>query len=430
MSYPEAVWERAMTVQEVLLKALSGDLHWFKAAEILGWSPRTLRRWRERYDRHGYDGLFDHRRRTPSPKRAPLAEVERLLRLYRERYVGFNVRHFHAIYRRDHAGRLSYSFVKQALQTAGLVKKHRARGRHRRRREPRACFGELLHIDGSLHAWLALRPTQRCTLVAVLDDATKRVLYGQLWAGESTVAIMTALREVITTHGLPMALYTDRAHWAFHTPQAKGPVTRQQLTQVGRALARLGIEHIPAYSPQARGRSERLNRTFQDRLVNELRVAKIRTLDAANAYLREHFLPDYNATFSCAPADGASAFVPLGRVDLEQILCHEDERIVARDNTIAFDGRTFQIGRQPGRRSCAGLQVTIRRHLTGEYSIWSAARRLGRYPAVPERPRDPRTVVQPMDPAAAVDAKSAPTAAWKTRTARFPQAPQAFLHIG
>ena len=129
MSYPEAVWERAMTVQEVLLKALSGDLHWFKAAEILGWSPRTLRRWRERYDRHGYDGLFDHRRRTPSPKRAPLAEVERLLRLYRERYVGFNVRHFHAIYRRDHAGRLSYSFVKQALQTAGLVKKHRARGR-------------------------------------------------------------------------------------------------------------------------------------------------------------------------------------------------------------------------------------------------------------------------------------------------------------
>jgi hypothetical protein len=209
---------------------------------------------------------------------------------------------------------------------------------------------------------------------------------------------MTALRETITTYGLPMALYSDRAHWAFHTPDAKGPVNRQQLTQVGRALARLGIEHIPAYSPQARGRSERLNRTFQDRLVNELRVAKIRTRAAANGYLRERFLPDYNTTFDCAPADPASAFVPLGRVDLEQILCHEEERRVAQDNTISFDGRTFQIGRQPGRRSCAGLQVTVRRHLNGEYSTWSAARRLGRYPAT-VRPDDRRIAVQPVDAA-------------------------------
>jgi hypothetical protein len=248
-----------------------------------------------------------------------------------------------------------------------------------------------------------------------------------LWAGETTVAIMTALREVITTHGLPMAVYTDRAHWAFNTPQAKGPVNRRQLTQVGRALKRLGIEHIPAYSPQARGRSERLNRTFQDRLVNELRVATITTLPAANGYLRDRFLPDYNATFSCAPNDPATAFVPLGRVDLEQILCHQEERLVARDNTVAFAGRTFQLTRQPGRRSCAGLQVTIRRHLTGEYSIWQGTRRLGHYPAVLERPRDRRTAVQPMEAAAAVDAKNASTAAWKTQKARFPHLPQASL---
>lgn len=409
MGYPEAAWERAMTVQEVLLKALAGEVHWFRAAEILGWSPRTLRRWRERYERDGYDGLLDRRRRTPSPRRAPLAEVERVLRLYRERYAGFNVRHFHAIWRQAHAGTLSYSFVKRALQTAGLVPKRRARGRHRRRRAPRACMGELLHLDGSLHPWLALAPTARLVLIAVLDDATKRVLYAQLWAGESTGAIMTALREVISVYGLPMALYTDRAHWAFHTPTAKGPVSRRQLTQVGRALAQLGIEHIPAYSPQARGRSERLNRTFQDRLVNELRVAKIRTRDAANAYLRDRFVPAYNATFSCPPADPASAFVPLGRVDLEQILCHQEERLVARDNTIAFDGRTFQLARQPGRRSCAGLPVTIRRHLDGAYSIWAAARRLGQYPAVPERPRDRRTAVQPLE------APPGPTAAWRTR---------------
>jgi transposase len=427
MSYPEAAWERAMKVQEVLLRALSGEVHWFKAAEILDWSPRTLRRWREKYERDGYDGLLDRRRRTPSPRRAPLAEVERLLRLYRERYAGFNVRHFYAIWRRDHTGTLSYSYVKQALQTAGLVTKQRARGRHRRRREPRACFGELLHIDGSRHQWLALRPTEWTVLVAVVDDATKRVLHAQVWAGESTVAIMTALRDVITTHGLPMALYTDRAHWAFNTPQAKGPINRQQLTQVGRALARLGIEHIPAYSPQARGRSERLNRTFQDRLVNELRVAKVRTVPAANAYLRDHFIPDYNATFSCPPADSAGAFVPIGTVDLDQILCHQEERQVARDNTVAFEGRTFQLARQPGRRSCAGLKVTIRRHLTGEYSIWSAARRLGRYAAVAAQPRDRRTAVQPLEAAGAVDAKTASTAPWNTHKPRFPQLPQASI---
>jgi transposase len=427
MSYPDAVWERAMTVQEVMLKALSGEIHWFRAADILGWSPRTLRRWRERYEKHGYVGLVDKRRHSPSIRRIAAPEVERLLRLYREQYRGFNVRHFHQIAQREHGVTVSYSFLKYTLQAAGLVKKHRARGRHRRRREPRACFGELLHIDGSPHGWLALRPTIRAVLIAVLDDATNRVLYAQLWAGETTAAIMTALRDVITAHGLPMAVYTDRAHWAFNTPQANGPVNRRLLTQVGRALERLGIEHIPAYSPQARGRSERLNRTFQDRLVNELRVAKVTTLTAANAYLRDRFILDYNTTFSCAPADPASAFVPLGKVDLELILCRQEERLVARDNTVAFEGRTFQLTRQPGRRSCAGLRVTIRRHLNGEYSIWSAARRLGRYPAVVERPRDRRTAVPPVEAAGAVDAKNAPTAPWKTQSARFPQLPQASI---
>jgi transposase len=427
MSYPDAAWERAMTVQEVILKALGGEIHWFQAADILGFSPRSLRRWRERYEKYGYVGLVDKRRHSPSVRRIAAPEVERLLRLYRERYRGFNVRHFHQVAKREHGVIVSYSFLKQTLQAAGLVKKHRARGRHRRRREPRACFGELLHIDGSPHGWLALQPTARTVLIVVLDDATKQVLYAQLWPGETTAAIMTALRDVITTHGLPMAIYTDRAHWAFNTPQANGPVNRRQLTQVGRALDRLGVEHIPAYSPQARGRSERLNRTFQDRLVNELRVAKITALPAANAYLRERFIPQYNATFSCAPKDPASAFVPVDRVDLDQILCHQETRLVARDNTITFEGRTFQLARQPGRRSCAGLEVTIRRHLTGEYSIWNGARRLGHYPAVLERPRDRRTAVQPVEAAGAVDAKTAPTAPWKTPKARFPQLPQASL---
>lgn len=425
MSYPDAAWERAMKVQEVIMKALTGELHWYRAADILGFSPRTLRRWRERYEAQGYDGLLDLRRRTPSPKRVPVAEVTRIVKLYREQYRGFNGRHFHQIARREHGVTLSYSFVKQALQLAGLLKKGRARGRHRRRRPPRACFGELLHIDGSPHAWLALRPAERSVLIAVLDDATKRVLYAELWPSETTAAIMTALRHVITAYGLPMAIYTDRAHWAFNTPQAKGPVDRTQLTQVGRALDRLGIEHIAAYSPQARGRSERLNRTFQDRLVNELRAAQITTLTAANAYLRDRFVPDYNTTFSCAPADPATAFVALGRVDLDQILCHEEQRVVGRDNTVMLDGRAFQIPPQPGRRSCVGLRVTIRRHLASDYSIWQGSKRLGQYPVVLERPRDRRTAVRPGEAGGAVDAKSAPTAPWKTHRTRFPPLPQA-----
>lgn len=417
MTYPDAAWERAMTVQEVMLKALSGELHWFRAADILGWSPRTLRRWRERYETHGYVGLVDKRLHRPSVRRIAAPEVERVLRLYREQYTGFNVRHFHQIVRREHRVTMSYSFLKQALQAAGLVKKYRARGRHRRRREPRACFGEMLHLDGSVHAWFALAPAERPCLILVSDDATKRVLAARFFPSESTVAVMTSLASVLRAEGLPMALYTDRAHWAFHTPKAKGPVDKSRLTQVGRALARLGIEHIPAYSPQARGRSERLNRTFQDRLVNELRVASIATIEAANRYLTATFVPQHNTTFACAPRDPASAFVPLGSVDLDTLLCHEEERIVARDNTVCLERQVLQIAAQPGRRSCVGLHVTVRRHLDGHYTICRGTQRLGRFGA------DGR----PMDAAAAVDAKSAPTAAWKTPRPRFPQRPQATL---
>jgi hypothetical protein len=275
-----------------------------------------------------------------------------------------------------------YAFVKKALQGAGLVAKQRPRGRHRRRREPRPCFGEVLHLDGSRHRWLALVPEQWFTLLTVVDDATKQVLYAQLTeGGESTATVMTALRAVFTTWGLPMALYTDRAHWAAHTPVAGGRVDRTKPTQVGRALAQLGIEHILGYSPQARGRSERMNGTLQGRLVNELRAAGITTVAAANRYLGERFLPDFNAEFRRPPTDPAPAFVPLGRVDLAQILCHQEERVVARDNTVVLDGVVMQLAKQPGRRSCAGLRVVVRRHLEGRHSIWLGARCLGRYDA-------------------------------------------------
>lgn len=366
-----------MTVQEVMLKAISGELHWYRAAEILGWSPRTLRRWRERYEAHGYGGLFDKRRLCPSGRRLPAGQLETLLQLYRERYRGFNVRHFHEIAVRDHGVTLSYSTAKTALQRAGLVKKQRVRGRHRRRREPRACFGELLHIDGSMHPWFG-GDEQPC-LILVSDDATKRILQGLFAPTESQLAVMRSLAPVFRTEGLPMALYTDRAGWAFYTPTAKGPVDKTHLTQLGRALKRLGIEHIPSYSPQARGRSERLNRTVQDRLVNELRVEGITTLEAANTYLATHYIPQHNARFAVGARDPASAFVPLGTFDLDTILCVEVDRVVARDNTVRVDNVVLQLAAQPGRRTCAGLHVTVRHHLDGSYTVTQGARQLGHF---------------------------------------------------
>jgi len=396
MTYPGAAVERAMKVQDVILRALSGRQSWLQVADVLGVSARTVRRLRLRYEQVGYDGLFDHRRRRPSVRAVPLAEVQRILQLYRDRYgprdglPGFNVRHFYQKLRQAHAVTASYTFVRQALQGAGLVAKRRARGRHRRRREPRPCFGELLHLDGSRHQWLALVPGHYLTLLVVVDDATKQVLYAQLVeGGESTAAIMTALRTVLETHGLPGALYTDRASWAAYTPTSGSAPDRTRLTQVGRALRRLGIEHILGYSPQARGRSERANGTLQGRLVNELRLAEIRTVPAANRYLRERFLPELNAEFGRPPADPTSAFVAVGAHDLDQILCHEEERVVARDNTVPLGAVVLQIDKQRGRRTCAGLRVLVRRHLDGRHSIWWGPRCLGRFTATgrPARPQ-------------------------------------------
>ena len=379
MVFAAAAVERAMKVQEVMMRALSGALSWVQAAEILGIDPRSLRRWRARYEAHGVVGLYDGRRGQPSHHKAPLAEVRRLLQLYQEGYRGWNVRHFYRFARREHHVTLSYTFVRLALQEAGLVRKGRARGRHRRRREPRPCFGELLHLDGSTHPWLRHCPDTKQTLIAVGDDATQRLLYAQLWPSETTQAVMTAVGDVCAAHGLPSALYTDRAGWAFHTPKAGGRVDRTHPTQLGRALAHLGIEHIPSYSPQGRGRSERLNRTLQGRVINELARAEITTMAAANAYLRERFIPDYNDEFAHPPADPASAFVPLHGVDLDRVLCHEEERTVGHDNVVVLEQVPLQLAKQPGRRTCAGLRVSVRRHLSGQHSVWHGTRCLGRY---------------------------------------------------
>jgi len=429
MVFAATAVERAMKIQEVIMRALSGAITWLQAADILGLDPRSVRRWRARYDAGGRVALYDRRCLRPSRRKAPAPEVQRILRLYRERFAGWSVRHFYRFARRDHAVTLSYSFVKLALQEAGLVRKGRARGRPRRRREPRACFGELLHLDGSPPAWLRLCPDARQTLITVVDEATKRLLYAQLWPAETTAAVCSALQAVCTAWGLPIALYTDRAGWAFHTPTAGGPIDRTHPTQVGRALERLGIEHIGAYSPQARGRSERLNRTVQGRLVNELALAGITTPAAANAYLVEQFIPDYDAEFAHPPADPTSAFVPLHGVDLDTILCEQEERTVGQDNVVVLDRVALQLAKQPGRRTCAGLRVTVRRHLDGRHSVWRGTQCFGHYDATGQplagpRPKNARAHL-PQEPRSRRRPYLAIPQTRRRRGPRFPIGPRA-----
>jgi transposase len=379
MLFPATAWERAMQIRDVLVRAMNKEYSWLRAAEILGITPRGLRRMRQRMEQFGYQGLVDRRRGRPSPRRTPVAELERILELYRERYSGFNVRHFYQTVSREHGVKLSYTCVKQLLHSAGLIKKRRSRGRHRRRRERKPRFGQMLHLDGSRHGWLARVPEERQTLVQVVDDATSRLLYAQLWPGETCQAVMTAFREVVQEHGIPESVYTDRAGWAFDTPKAGGKVSKTNLTQVGQALARLGIEHIPSYSPQARGRSERMNQTLQGRLVNELRVAGVTTLEAANDYLCERYLRTHNEDFAKPPADPTSAFVELDGVDLDDIFFEQEVRTVGKDNTVHFDGVRLQIEKQPGRRTCAGLAVQVRRHLDGGHTVRRGTQLLGAY---------------------------------------------------
>lgn len=379
MLFPPRAMERAMQIKEVLLRAMNKEYSWLRAAEILGITPRGLRRLRQRMEQFGYQGLVDMRHGRPSPRRTPVAEVERIFELYRERYPGFNGRHFWQLVRRDHAVKLSYSCVKQILQGAGLVKKGRARGRHRRRRERKESFGQMLHLDGSPHRWLELAGEGKQMLIQVIDDATNRLLYAQLWDGETVQAVMSALREVLGRYGIPESLYTDRAGWAFETPKAGEKVSKTHLTQVGQALHRLGIHHIPSYSPQARGRSERMNRTLQDRLVNELRAAGASTTEQANAYLRECYISGHNEFLAREPNNPQSAFVQVGHADLDEILCVEEVRRVGKDNVVTMDDTALQIARQPGRATCAGLHVVVRRHLDGGYSLRRGVQIFGRY---------------------------------------------------
>lgn len=366
-----------MKIQEVMLRAISKQISWIQAAEIMGISARSMRRWRRRYEEYGYDGLYDRRLKRPSPKRVPLKTVEKVLELYREKYFDFNVSHFVEKLQGEHGIDLSYTWIKTALQEAGLVAKAAKRGAHRKRRPRRPLAGMLLHVDGSKHAWLPGRGQQ--DLIVVFDDASSEVYYAQLVREESTATVMAALKEVIEKQGVFCALYADRASHLVYTPKAGGPPERNHRTQIGRALERLGIELIPAHSPQARGRCERLFGTWQGRLPQELRNDKILTIVEANQFLREKWIPFHNQRFTVKPEQEETAFVPAFGADLEKIFSRQEHRVVENDNTVRYKRLILQIPPQSFRYSMARCRVLVCRHLDGTLSLYYGPHRLGRY---------------------------------------------------
>src|SRR5229473_1258592 len=377
VSYPQRARERAMKVEEVILRAVSKQITFWQAAWILRISPRHLRRVMQRYRRCGFDGLLDRRKGRPSAKRLPWAVAEQVLCLYREKYFDFSVRHFHEKLREEHGILYSYTCIKGLLQGAGLVLKARKRGTHRRKRELRPMSGMLLHIDGSTHRWLG--GEQWHDLIVVLDDASSEIYYAQLVEQESTMTVLAALREVVEQHGIFCALYSDRGSHFWLTPKEGEIVDRQRLTQVGRAMRDLGIEMIPAYSPQARGRSERNFGTWQRRLPQELRLRGMTTVEEANRFLRESYIAEFNRRFAVTAAQPESAFVPACGKDLERIFAVQHERVVNRDNTVSVGGRVLQIDRVRWRGTLAGCRVMACGHRDGRWSVYYGPHLVGRF---------------------------------------------------
>jgi len=356
-----------MKLQDVILKAMAKKISWLEAAEIIGVSDRTMRRMRQQYEEFGYNGLFDQRCRKREYLRVPMETAERVLALYQETYFDLSVRHFHEKLREEHSIELSYTWVKQALQGAGLVARRKKRGSHRRRRPRRPMPGMLLHIDGSKHRWFS--DDRYCDLLVILDDATSEIYYAQLVEEESTRTVMTGLGEVIESQGLFCALYSDRGSHFFVTRKAGEKVDPYRPTQIGRAMKELGVQMIPAYSPQARGRCERSFGTWQNRLPQELRLAGVSTLEQANAFLRKCYIAEFNRKFTKPAAEKGTAFHKCGRKDLDWVFSIQTDRTVAQDNTVTLRNRCLQLDKTRFRNTLAGCTVTLCEHLDGRLSV-------------------------------------------------------------
>jgi transposase len=349
------------------------------ASEILGINVRTFQRWADRFEAEGDDGLVDRRMGRRSPKRASEQELERMLGLFRDKYADFTVKHFHEQLQKRHGYVLGYTVTKLALHAAGLVRKAPKRSAHRKKRPRRPLRGMLLHQDGSRHAWIEGLPA--LDLIVTMDDATSEVYSMLLVEEEGTGSTFQALAEVIGERGLFCALYTDRGSHYFYTPKAGEKASKTQQTQVGRALSQLGIEHIAAYSPEARGRSERMFGTLQGRLPKDLRLAGIRTVEAANAWLKAHYLAEHNAAFAIKAEQQGAAFVADRHEAWRETLCVIEERTVANDNTIAWSGRRLQLPESRLRPHFVRTVVRVHAYPDGTASVFLGPHRLATFTA-------------------------------------------------
>lgn len=368
---------RTVTVRDVIVKAIDGQITWIQASEILGITARHMRRLRVRYEKEGYHGLVDGRRGKPRRSRIPLKTIQEICRLKREVYADFSTRHFYEHATEKHDLKLSYQWTLHVLQAAGIVQKEGGRGRYRRRRERRPMTGMLVHLDGSTHEWIPGLEMQ--DLVVALDDADGRILFARFFPQEGTASTFAALSHILRVYGRFCELYTDRGSHFCRTSTAGGDPDEEQNGQVARALKTLGIRHILARSPEARGRGERAFGTIQDRLPKELRLHGITHYDAANRYLEETFTPDFNRRFTVAPLQRETAFVRLKSIDLELLLSSHYERIVRNDNTVTFNRLILQLPSTAHRLHFVRCSVTVHEFPTGTLGLSFQGRLLARF---------------------------------------------------
>jgi transposase len=367
-----------MRFEELYARQQRRELTMEEAAEMLGVTERTFRRWRGRYDAEGAEGLQDRRLGRASARAVPVDEALRMVTLYATRYTGWTVKHFHEHWHTEHGGTRSYTWTKKTLQAAGHVVRAPRRGAHRKKRPRKPLPGMMLHQDGSTHAWV---PGCQWDLIVTLDDATTEIYSAFFVEEEGTLSSLRGLREVIETHGLFSSLYTDRGSHYWYTEEAGGKVDKIRLTQVHRALQHLGITLIPAYSPEARGRSERVFRTLQDRLPKELALAGITAMAAANQYLTTQFLPAYNRRFAVPAPEAGTAFVPWIGTNLAEMLCVQEARVVAKDNTVRYQGLSLQIPQDPHRFHYVRVTVRVHEYPDGTLAVFHGPRCLARYSA-------------------------------------------------
>jgi transposase len=368
---------RAMTRREVIQRAIDKAITWQQAADICGVTARHMSRLRQRYEQLGIDGLRDRRNGKRQPKWIPVEVEEELCRLKRDVYPDFTCRHFHQFATEKHGIDISETWTRIVLQKHGLMVKAPARGKHRRRRERRPMRGMLLHLDASTHAWIAGVPMQ--DLMVMLDDADGRILYARFVPQEGTVSTLEALRHVLVRWGRFCEFYTDRGSHFARTSKAGQAPDEEQNGQVARVLKAVGIRHILARSPEARGRSERAFGTLQGRLPQELRLANIQDYDAANRYLDEHFIADFNRRFTVEPTQSESAFTPLAGIDVELLVSVQRDRVVQKDNTVLLDGRHLQLPASRDRVHFVRCPVLAHEFLDGTLGVSFQGRLLARF---------------------------------------------------